>query len=121
MFYNILVNDATCLLLGPMSLDWLVHPFRKSDSSGPFLLLDAPCDGLRRVVVPVYERSFAVDRALFQCEEAGTVRRPHLLVGRVRSVPTNLLEVKGQQELREIEDEYGEEEVGWNGELKVEE
>ena len=46
---------------------------------------------------------------------------PNLLVGGVRSVPTNLVEVKGQQELREIEDELGEEEVGWNGELKVEE
>ena len=30
---------------------------------------------------------------------------PHLLVGGVRSVPTNPVEVKGQQELREIEDE----------------
>ena len=32
----------------------------------------------------------------------------------------NLVEVEGQQELLEI-DEEGEEEVGWNGELKVEE
>ena len=55
------------------------------------------------------------------CWEVGFVGRPHLLVGGVRSVPTNLVEVKGKQELREIEDEKGEEEVGWNGELKVEE
>ena len=55
------------------------------------------------------------------CWEVGFVRRSHLLVGGVRSVPTNLVEVNGQQELREIEDELGEEEVGWNGELKVEE
>ena len=32
----------------------------------------------------------------------------------------NLVEVKGQQELLEIDEEW-EEEVGWNGELKVEE
>ena len=32
-----------------------------------------------------------------------------------------LVEVEGQQELREIEGEQREEEVGWNGELKVEE
>ena len=57
---------------------------------------------------------------LINCWEVGFVRRPHVLVGGVRSVSTNLVEVKGQQELREIEDE-GEEEVGWNGELKVEE
>ena len=57
---------------------------------------------------------------LITCGEVGLVRRPHLLFGEVRSVPANL-EVKGQQELRETEDEQGEEEVGWNGELKVEE
>ena len=39
------------------------------------------------------------------CWEVGFVRRPHLLVGGVRSVPTNLVEVKGQQELLEIQGE----------------
>ena len=47
------------------------------------------------------------------------VRRPHLLV--VHSVTTIPVEVEGQQELREIEGEREEEEVGWNGELKFEE
>ena len=42
---------------------------------------------------------------LITCVGDGFVRRPHLLVGGVRSVPTNLVEVKEQQELREIEDE----------------
>ena len=32
-----------------------------------------------------------------------------------------LMEVEGQQELLEIEGEYREEELEWNGELKVEE
>ena len=45
------------------------------------------------------------------CAEEGFVRRPHLLVGGVHSVPTNLVAVKEQQELREIKDEQGEEEV----------
>ena len=58
---------------------------------------------------------------LITCWEVGFVRRPHLLVGGVRNVPTNLVEVKGQPELREFEDEQREEEVGWNGELRVEE
>ena len=39
------------------------------------------------------------------CWEVGFVRGPHLLAGGVRSVPTNLVELKRQQELREIEDE----------------
>ena len=40
-----------------------------------------------------------------RCWDVGFVRTPRLLVGGVRSVPTNLVEVKGQQELLEIEDE----------------
>ena len=39
------------------------------------------------------------------CGQVGLVLRLHLLFGEVRSVPTNIVEVKGQQELREIEDE----------------
>ena len=46
----------------------------------------------------------------------------HLLFGKVRSVTTALKVVEEVQEgLQEIENERGEEEVGWNGELKVEE
>ena len=58
-------------------------------------------------------------KLLEKCWDVPFVRRPHLLVGGARSVPTNLVEVQGQQELREIEDEQGKKEVGWNGELKV--
>ena len=55
-------------------------------------------------------------------EEVGFVSRVHLLFGGVRSVTTPLKVVEEVQEgLQEIEDEWGEEEVGWNGELKVEE
>ena len=39
------------------------------------------------------------------CEEEGFVSRPHLLVGGVHSVTAILVEVEGQQELREIEGE----------------
>ena len=42
---------------------------------------------------------------LITCAGVGFVSRPHLLVGGVHSVATNLVEVEGQQELREIEDE----------------
>ena len=52
-----LFNDATCLPIGPMSLDWLVHPFGRSDSSGPLLPPGAPRDGLQRVALPAPERS----------------------------------------------------------------
>ena len=38
-----------------------------------------------------------------KCAGVGFVRRPHLLVGGVHSVTTILVEVEGQQELREIE------------------
>ena len=55
------------------------------------------------------------------CEEVGFVSRVHLLSGEVRSVTTALKVVEEvQEEVQEIEDERGEEEVGWNGELKVE-
>ena len=57
------------------------------------------CDGLGICLHEV------VVLGLITCWEVGFVRRPHLLVRGVRSVPTNLVEVKGQQELREIEDE----------------
>ena len=70
------------------------------------------CEGLD---ISLHE---VVGFGLITCWEVGFVRRPHLLVGGVRSVTTNLVEVEGQQELQEIEDEQGEEEVGWNGELK---
>ena len=55
------------------------------------------------------------------CVGVGFVRRPRLLVGGVHSVTTILVEVERQKGLREIEGEQREEEVGWNGELKVEE
>ena len=56
------------------------------------------------------------------CGEEGLVTRLHLLFGEVRSVTTALKVVEEvQQGLQKIEDEKGEEEVGWNGELKVEE
>ena len=58
---------------------------------------------------------------LMTCAEEGFVRRPHLFIGGVHSVATVLVEVEGQQELREIEREWEEDGVGWNGELKVEE
>ena len=59
---------------------------------------------------------------LITCEEVGFVSRVHLLSGEVRSVTTALKVVEEvQEEVQEIEDERGDEEVGWNGELKVEE
>ena len=54
---------------------------------------------------------------LVTCEEVGFVSRVHLLSGEVPSVTTALKVVEEvQEEVQEIE-----EEVGWNGELKVEE
>ena len=52
-----LFRDATCLPIGPMSLDWRVNPFGRSESSGLSLPPDAPSDGLRRVALPASERS----------------------------------------------------------------
>ena len=64
------------------------------------------CEGLE---ISLHE---VVGLGLITCVGVGFARRPHILVGGVRSIPTNLVEVKGQQELREIEDESGEEEDG---------
>ena len=59
---------------------------------------------------------------LITCVEVGLVIRLHHLFGEVRSVTTALKVVEEVQEgLQEIDGEWEEEEVGWNGELKVEE
>ena len=56
-FMTFLFRDATCLPVGPTSLDWPVNPFGRSDSTGPLLPPDAPSDGLQRVALPAFERS----------------------------------------------------------------
>ena len=61
-----LFNDATCLPVGPMSLDWPVNPFGRSDSSGPSFPPDASSDGLRRVALRASERSRWKDRVFFK-------------------------------------------------------
>ena len=59
---------------------------------------------------------------VFLCGKVGLAIRVHLLLGGVRSVTTALKVVEEvQEEVQEIEDEWGDEEIGWNGELKVEE
>ena len=52
-----LFRQATCLPVGPMSLEWLVDPFGRSDSSGPSLPPDVPCAEQQRVVLPASELS----------------------------------------------------------------
>ena len=47
-----LLNDATCLPVGPMSLDWPVNPFGRSESSIPSLLPDALIGAHQRVALP---------------------------------------------------------------------
>ena len=54
--FTFLLRDATRLPVGPMSLDWPVNPFGRSESSRPSLPPDAPSDGLRRVALPASER-----------------------------------------------------------------
>ena len=66
---------------------------------GELLLGQGLCEGLDMSLHEV------VVLGLITCVGVGFVRRPHLLVGGVRSVTTILAEVEGQQELREIEDE----------------
>ena len=54
--FTFLLRDATRLPVGPMSLDWPVNPFGRSESSRPSRPPDAPSDGLRRVALPASER-----------------------------------------------------------------
>ena len=54
---SFLFRTVTSLPIGPMSLDWPVNPFGRSDSSRPWLPLDIPSDGLRRVALLASERS----------------------------------------------------------------
>ena len=93
----------------------MMCPILEKPSNGELWLGQGLCEGLD---ISLHE---VVGFGLITCVEVGLVIRLHLLFGEVRSVTTNHVEVKRQQELREIEDESGEEEVGWNGQLKVEE
>ena len=51
-----LFRDATCLQVGPMSLDWPVNPFGRSDSSRPLLPPDVP-SGEQHLALPASVRS----------------------------------------------------------------
>ena len=74
------------------------------------------CEGLDVSLLEV------VGLGIIPCGEVGLVSRVHLLQGGVRSVSTVLKVVEEmQEEVQEVEDEWGDEEVGWNGGLKVEE
>ena len=50
-------RDATCLQVGPMSLDWPVNPFGRSDSSRPLLPPDVPTGEQQRGAFPASFRS----------------------------------------------------------------
>ena len=54
---TLLFRDTTCPPVGPMSLDWPVHPFGRSDSSGPLLPPDVPSGQQQRGVSPASGRS----------------------------------------------------------------
>ena len=86
----------------------------------PFGFLDCQiCAQCELQVKMFYSIVFKSSRV---CGEVGLIIRLHLLFGEVRSVTTALKVVEEvQQGLQGIERELEEEEVGWNGELKVEE
>ena len=52
-----LFRDATCLPVGPMSLDWPVNPCGRSDPSGPSLPPGAFTGEQQRVALPAIEHS----------------------------------------------------------------
>ena len=52
-----LFGDATCLPVGPMSLDWPVNPCGRSDPSGPSLLPGAPSGAQQRGAFPAIGQS----------------------------------------------------------------
>ena len=83
---------------------------------GELLLGQGLCEGLDRSLREV------VVLGLITCEGGRSRHKtPSIsLLVEYTVLLLNLLEVKGQQELLEIDEEW-EEEVGWNGELKVEE
>ena len=58
-----LFSAVTCLPVGPMSLDWPVNPFGRSECSRPSLSPDAPSDGLRLLFLLL--NVLAEDRVLF--------------------------------------------------------
>ena len=50
------IQAATCLQVGPMSLDWPVEPFARFDYSRSSLSPEAPCDEQQRGVLPASTR-----------------------------------------------------------------
>ena len=52
-----LFRDATCLPIGPMSLDWPVNPCGRSDPSGPSLPPEVLTDEQQRGAFPAIEHS----------------------------------------------------------------
>ena len=51
------IKTATCLQVGPMSLDWQVDPFARFDVSSSSLSPDVPCDEQQRGDLPASTRS----------------------------------------------------------------
>ena len=74
------------------------------------------------IVVPVLEEPLLGELLLGQglCEGLD-ISLHEAVVLRTTVLLLVLMEVKGQQELLEIEGELREKELGWNGELKVDE
>ena len=51
------IKAATCLQVGPMSLDWPVHPFARFDHSRPSLSAEFPIDDRQRGALPASTHS----------------------------------------------------------------
>ena len=51
------IKATTCLQIGPMSLDWLVDPFARSDFSGSSLPLEVPSGEQQQGALPASTRS----------------------------------------------------------------
>ena len=94
----------------------VLHVLEEPSLLGELWVGQGLCEGLD---VSLHE---VVVLGLITCGEVGLVSRSRLLFGGVRSVTTVLTVVEEEQQgLQEIEAECEEEEVGWNGVLKVEE
>ena len=56
-FKTFRITAATCLQVGPMSLDWLIDPFAKFDHSRSSLSPEVPSDDQQRDALPASTRS----------------------------------------------------------------
>ena len=88
-----LFNDATCLPVGPMSLDWPVNPFGRSDSSTSSLRISRNADCSTRQICWNHDRPAWTPPSLGCCPE-NFIQRVMKINASTKSLVERLCDIK---------------------------